>query len=217
MNTKLKVTQSITAVLALLILAQPVHADSRKHNDHDRRDRYSHDRNDWHSSRHYPPVHHYRSYPHSSIVFRLPHTFITLSFGGLKFFYCDGIYYRRVFGHYEAVRPPIGVVINRLPEDYERVAINGHPYYLCNGSYYKNTGRGYVVVSDPNLSRPQNVTRSSSPGNNDLEFITLNIPNHKGGYTAVMLKRSGQGFIGPQGELYEEFPSVEQLKVVYGK
>jgi hypothetical protein len=47
--------------------------------------------------------------------------------------------------------------------------------------------------------------------------ITLNIPNAAGGYTSVMIKSSGKGFIGPQGEFYPEFPRVSALKVIYGK
>ena len=46
---------------------------------------------------------------------------------------------------------------------------------------------------------------------------TVNIPNAVGGHTPVKLKKSGDGFIGPQGEYYSEFPSVEQLKLMYGK
>jgi hypothetical protein len=49
------------------------------------------------------------------------------------------------------------------------------------------------------------------------DVITLNIPNDKGGYTAVVIKRSGNGFIGPQGEFYSDFPKVSQLKIMYGK
>ena len=49
------------------------------------------------------------------------------------------------------------------------------------------------------------------------DAFTINIPNSKGTYSPVMLRRSGNGFIGPQGEFYTEFPRVEQLKLMYGK
>jgi hypothetical protein len=49
------------------------------------------------------------------------------------------------------------------------------------------------------------------------EAYVINIPNAKGTYTPVALKRSGTGFVGPQGEFYTEFPRVEQLKLMYGK
>ncbi len=47
--------------------------------------------------------------------------------------------------------------------------------------------------------------------------FTINIPNNHGGYTAIVIKRSGNGFTGPQGEFYPEFPKVAQLKIIYGK
>ncbi len=47
--------------------------------------------------------------------------------------------------------------------------------------------------------------------------FTVNIPNDHGGFTAVVIKRSGNGFTGPQGEFYPEFPKVFQLKIMYGK
>ncbi len=45
----------------------------------------------------------------------------------------------------------------------------------------------------------------------------VNVPNSKGNYTAVIIKRAGSGFTGPQGEYYTEFPRIEQLKVMYEK
>jgi hypothetical protein len=47
--------------------------------------------------------------------------------------------------------------------------------------------------------------------------FTVNIPNDHGGFTAVVIKRSGNGFTGPQGEYYPDFPKVSQLKIMYGK
>lgn len=45
---------------------------------------------------------------------------------------------------------------------------------------------------------------------------TVNIPNLRGGYNAVVIKRSGEGFVGPQGEYYPEFPKIFQLQIKYG-
>ncbi|MDE2009757.1 MAG: hypothetical protein KGJ09_06720 [Candidatus Omnitrophica bacterium] len=47
--------------------------------------------------------------------------------------------------------------------------------------------------------------------------FTVNIPNDHGGYTPVLIKRSGNGYTGPQGEFYYTFPAVSQLKLMYGK
>jgi hypothetical protein len=50
------------------------------------------------------------------------------------------------------------------------------------------------------------------------DTVTVNVPNaNTAGYTAVVLKRSGNGFVGPQGEYYDEVPSVEQLQVMYAR
>lgn len=54
------------------------------------------------------------------------------------------------------------------------------------------------------------------PVDQQNEF-TVNIPNSHGGYNAVVIKRSGSGFIGPQGEYYPEFPKIFQLQMMYGK
>ncbi len=49
------------------------------------------------------------------------------------------------------------------------------------------------------------------------DTVTVNVPNSNGGYTAVVLKRSGNGFVGPQGEYYDQVPSTTQLQAMYGK
>ena len=48
------------------------------------------------------------------------------------------------------------------------------------------------------------------------QSVSVNVPNNKGGYTAVVLKKSGSGYVGPQGEYFSEFPKVSQLQVMYG-
>ena len=45
--------------------------------------------------------------------------------------------------------------------------------------------------------------------------FTVNIPNDQGGYTAIVIKQSGEGYVGPQGEYYSSFPTVYQLKAMY--
>ena len=70
------------------------------------------------------------------------------------------------------------------------------------------------VAPAPMVNAP--VSQAPATANND-DVFTINIPNSKGSYTPVILKRAGNGFTGPQGEFYPEFPRVEQLKVMYGK
>ena len=49
------------------------------------------------------------------------------------------------------------------------------------------------------------------------DTVTVNVPNTNGGYTAVVLKRSGNGYVGPQGEYYDQIPTTAQLQAMYGK
>ena len=49
----------------------------------------------------------------------------------------------------------------------------------------------------------------------DGDSFTVNIPNAQGGYTAVVIQKTANGYLGPQGEYYPSFPSVAQLQVMY--
>jgi hypothetical protein len=49
------------------------------------------------------------------------------------------------------------------------------------------------------------------------DTVTVNVPNSNGEYTAVVLKRSGNGYVGPQGEYYDQVPSTTQLQAMYGR
>ncbi len=68
------------------------------------------------------------------------------------------------------------------------------------------------------VAAPADIDNSGYIGAQDIpDSITVNIPDKTGGYTAVTLKRSGTGFIGPQGEFYPVFPKVSELEIIYGK
>jgi hypothetical protein len=105
---------------------------------------------------------------------------------------------------------------------YQPVVVNGVTYYVNNGVYYIYTQYGYQAVATPAgaaavpVIQPATVTAVPASVDTDDSF-TINIPNNKGGYTTVILKKSGNGFVGPQGEFYTEFPKVSQLQVIYGK
>ena len=105
---------------------------------------------------------------------------------------------------------------------YQPVVVNGVTYYVNNGAYYIYTQYGYQAVAVPvGVSQPvitqSPVTVTAPAAVDTTDSFTVNIPNDKGGYSAVVLKQSGKGFVGPQGEFYSEFPKISQLKVMYGK
>lgn len=149
-----------------------------------------------------------------------------------------GPYYGPYYGDPYYAAP--GYVLVSPSTSYQPVVVNGVTYYVNNGVYYIYTAYGYqavtppvvasqpVVVSPPVVASQPVVTSQGvviqsavtvpTPAAADIEdTITVNVPNDKGGYTAVILKPSGKGFVGPQGEFYPEFPKVSQLKLMYGK
>ena len=138
------------------------------------------------------------------------HTYIGLDFS----LWPDSYYYNPSYYPSDdtvLVSPPI----------YQPVDVNGITYYLNNGTYYVYNGFGYQAVAPPVTVVQQPVTvvqpPISAPDVESSDSFTINIPNDKGSYTAVIIKRSGNGYTGPQGEFYPEFPKVSQLKVMYGK
>lgn len=194
-------------------------------------DKARHDRDrdhhsaDWFYTPHYVPRGHETR--------DLPRGILRIILGGLEYYYAEGLFYRAMADHYVVVPAPVGAVVTSMPPGCQPVIVEGTPYYLINGNTYVYTGVGYQVVPPPRVLVIQQpppevvvpvVTSVQAPAApaptpppaNDSTY-TVNIPNSKGGYTAVTLTRSGNGFLGPQGEFYTEFPRIEQLKVMYGK
>jgi len=177
-------------------------------------------------------------YPHGKWFDSLPLAFATLIIAGATYYYYEGIYYQRMRDGYVVVTAPVGAVVTTIPLGCQPVIIDGVPYYTINGVTYRYTPCGYQVVPTPSVPPPTVViVNNSVPGQKTTTVVTannaanvqeasvtnasnsfiVNIPNSKGGYNAVTLTRSGNGFIGPQSEYYTEFPTIEQLKVMYAK
>jgi len=150
---------------------------------------------------------------------------------GARYYYYDGLYYAYVgAGDYVLVNPPLGAYVSAIPPDFQPVLINGRTYYTDNGVYYVLTHHGYKVVSAPVVyaqpvqvieAPPQQVVVTqpvvTQPVVNPESSFTVNVPNNSGGYSAVVITRSGSGYTGPQGEYYATFPTVSQLKAMYAK
>jgi hypothetical protein len=202
MGNTLKIT-AVLLIAGLLSLYNPAQAFARGDRD-DARHGYSHS----------------RSYPYGRLTFGLPHGAISIGFGKQSYFYESGLFYRsHRQREYIVVPPPSGIVVYALPAQYNQVVIDGTVYYTYNGVYYSRVAQGYQVVPPPpvvvDAATVSAVSTSSAP--DEEEVFTVNIPLAKGGYKAVVIKRDGEGFQGPQGEFYPEFPKVQQLKVMYAK
>lgn len=131
----------------------------------------------------------------------------------------------------------IGAIAESLPERHTTVIVNSEPYYYYDGTYFRPAPSGYVVVPPPVVRQPVVVVPPPAPvvvaqpvpvmvpavapavvaEPAMVSEITVNIPNARGSYTPVTLRRSGAGFVGAQGEFYPEFPKVEQLRLMYGQ
>jgi len=174
---------------------------------------------------------HHHGHPSFGLhVSLLPEGYSSVWIGGTRYYYCDGYYYVPQGPEYVVVDPPTPTVVPNAPSYYQPVVVNGITYYVNNGVYYTYTPYGYQLVTSPPTVQaapvvvtnpapavaPTAATQGSSSTVQEDTF-TVNIPNDKGGYVPVVIKRSGKGFIGPQGEFYSEFPKVTQLKLMYGK
>jgi len=170
---------------------------------------------------HHDAHHFYRYHDHPHYGYRmhyLPEGYFTVWAGGVKYFYYDGLYYSYVGGgDYVLVNPPMGAYVNAIPSDFQRVNINGRIYYTDNGVYYLLTEHhGYKVVAAP-VVYAQPVVAAPVEQAYAQDSFPVNIPNNSGGYTTVIVRKSGNGYIGPQGEFYAQFPSIGQLKAMYVK
>ena len=155
--------------------------------------------------------------------------------GGGRNYYRDGGWYRHGWLGFDIAVSAlaIGALIDSLPPRYTTVVVAGSPYYYYNGYYYQPYPYGgYVVVPPPALAQPVAVVSQTAPivaavpvpisgatvtqaQPQTQDATIINIPNSRGGYTAVTLKKAGTGYVGPQGEYYSENPTVEQLKILY--
>jgi len=158
----------------------------------------------------------------SRVVFLLPHGSIRLRFSDGTYYYCRGRYYRRhrPFS-YVVIPAPVGVVVPSLPVESRTIVIDNSTYHEYDGVYYKGGPSGYTVV--PIAQAPAGPGGAAIPVSQGEAAVTpgatvVNVPNKNGSYTPVPLQlASGSMYIGPQGEVYPNLPTVQQLQGLYGK
>lgn len=146
---------------------------------------------------------------------------------GDRYYWHEGRWHRqRWFGPDVIITSlTIGALVEGLPFGYRTTIVSGVPYYYYDKVYYRPCPGGYVVVPAPVVSpvvvapsvtyTPAATTQTQSATSG--QTVTINIPSSKGGYMSVTLVKQGNGYIGPQGEYYEGNPTVDQLRVLYGK
>jgi len=76
-----------------------------------------------------------------------------------------------------------------------------------------------VISNMPPAIAPQpaqSIVPMPAPSELSPDEFAVNIPNAHGGYKSIIIKKSRNGFVGPRGEYYPEFPKVFQLQMKYG-
>lgn len=223
MDKKIKLLKVIgISFFVIVVLGQTTLAQASGSGRDDHREHFSHYKRDSHYNRnfhdyHYNNNYHHR-YPYGRIEIVRPNALFSIVFGGGKFYYGAGLFYRQAPEGYVVVPAPIGAIVYTIPNNCNRVVIDGDSYFVYDGVYYRRVAMGYQVVQPPAPVVLEPATVVANPaGNQGPESFTVNVPNYSGGYVPVTIKRSGTGFIGPQGEYYSEFPKVEQLRAMYIK
>lgn len=144
--------------------------------------------------------------PVGAVVTTLPPGYQTVVVDGTLYYLINGVTYMQTVNGCQVVPLP-NVLVSQVVTTPVLTTVVSVPV----------PGTPPPIVSPPvSVATVENTPAAEAAGATNDAF-TVNIPKAKGGYTAVLLKRSGNGFIGPQGEFYTEFPRVEQLKIMYGK
>jgi hypothetical protein len=152
------------------------------------------------------------SAPVGAVVTGIPAGATTVVVEGVPYYQVNGVVYMHTSYGYQVVPQPNPPIFSDATPGVS------NPPNPEAAAAARAAATGQPAASAPALpaALPATPAAVNSSTNSDDAF-TVNIPNAKGGYTPVTLKRAGTGFTGPQGEYYTEFPRIEQLKVMYAK
>lgn len=143
----------------------------------------------------------------------LPLGYRTLRIADRLYYYASGTYYQYTPSGYVMVSAPAGAVIRELPPWYRQIPYGKTTYYFYNNTYYVQEPAGYTVVTPP----PQVVTANPPAVEAPEKTIVVTVPNPNGSYIPVTLEKYSNGYKGPNGEFYPDYPTIDQLKAMYSK
>ena len=85
------------------------------------------------------------------VIEKLPHGANRVRFGGERYWYEGGVWYRAEGPRFAVIAPPVGVVAEVLPPYFATVRFGGLQYYYANDTYYlfSQRERGFQVVEPP--------------------------------------------------------------------
>jgi hypothetical protein len=147
--------------------------------------------------------------PIGAVVGYLPDGYSTFVVGGIPYYYFDGYYFRSCPSGYVVVEAPSVPSVSA-----QEPAAKNQPTEVPNqaSSSASKQQSGSTVSGTQESKAPSGAIASSSG-----DALTVNIPNTNGGFTTVKLTKVKDGYKGPQGEFYPNHPTVDELRVLYGK
>jgi len=92
----------------------------------------------------------YHFYPYVNIasMVELSGTGVMVSFNGQNFYFDQGtFYFQDDSGQYEAVAPPIGIIVPALPANAHVLNVDGQTYYRSKGIFYVQVPQGFQVIA----------------------------------------------------------------------
>ena len=165
---------------------------------------------DGHSS---PRPAYYPAYPRPYYHRDLPWGCRPLRVADALYYYLEGTFYQPTPSGYVIVGAPRGAVITALPERHKVIVYDNTDYYYYNSAYYVKELQGYTVVTPP-----PSVVSSNAPAVEAPEkTVVVTVPNPNGSYIPVTLQKYSDGYVGPNGEFYPDYPTIDQLKAMYAK
>lgn len=156
-----------------------IYIDHGRHDHHDRGEReFRRGDRDGHAGFFFDRrYHHDRYYPPRGYFSRgLTRNYLLLYYGGMPYYYGQGIWYRSSGLGFVVVTPPFGIVVPVLPPYYTTVWVGGVPYYYANNVYYvwRPAAQGYVVVQPPAsssvMTQVPSGTGAPAPSSNPDQF-----------------------------------------------
>ena len=74
-------------------------------------------------------------------------------------------------------------------------------------------GTGYIIGNEGDKKK---ATADREAIRQEMNTIMVNVTNSNGSVIQVPLRRHGVGYVGPRGEYYDNLPTEDQLRPVYG-
>lgn len=97
-------------------------------------------------------------------IYRLPSSYLRLTYGGYPYFFADGLFYATYGDYYGLVAPPFGLRLGILPRGYWGFNFGGFPYYYYSGVFYKPTeDKKYEVVVAPVGAEVPSLPKEAKP------------------------------------------------------